>query len=235
MIRLTTMEPNSDTSTGGTLLVLQLKSVNTFKTKDEYIYAMKEDLAEWFKCLYNIDITVDNFFDVLDTGVLLCEHSHEVRKIAIETKRMGIISEIKSNFVRDIQVPIYQVSFRVDVKPQTFPARDNISNFIRWTRDLGIPDVLQFETDDLVLRKNEKSVVLCLLEIARIGAKLGMLAPTIVQMEEEIDAELAGDPPPQIKTCDLKSLDELVSALRKLSDIEILLLIVTTLFTFFLY
>jgi hypothetical protein len=35
---------------------------------------------------------------------------------------------------------------------------------------------------------NEKNVVLCLLEIARIGAKLGMLAPTIVQMEEEITA-----------------------------------------------
>ncbi|KAL5016321.1 hypothetical protein ScPMuIL_005910 [Solemya velum] len=207
------MEPSPETSGGGTLLVLQLKPFNTFKTKDEYIYAMKEDLAEWFKCLYKIDIGAENFFDVLDTGVLLCEHCREVRKTAMETKRMGILSEIKSNFVRDIQVPIYEVSFRVDVKPQTFPARDNISNFIKWTRDLGIPDVLQFETDDLVLRKNEKSVVLCLLEIARIGAKLGMLAPTIVQMEEEIDAELAGEPPPQIKTCDLKSLDELVQEL----------------------
>ena len=101
---------------------------------------------------------------------------------------------------------------RSDVKPGTFQARDNVSNFISWCRNLGIPDVLRFETDDLVLRKNEKSVILCLLELARVGAKLGMLAPTIVRMEQEIDEELeSGEPPPQIKTCDMKSLDELVS------------------------
>ena len=43
-----------------------------------------------------------------------------------------------------------------------------------------------------------------------------MLAPTLVQMEEEIDAELEAEgeperPPVQIKTCDLRSLDERVS------------------------
>ena len=30
------------------LLVLEAKSLRPFKTKDEYLYAMKEDLAEWF-------------------------------------------------------------------------------------------------------------------------------------------------------------------------------------------
>lgn len=50
-------------------------------------------------------------------------------------------------------------------------------------------ECLLFETDDLVLRKNEKSVVLCLMEVARIGAKLGFPAPTLIQFEKEIDAD----------------------------------------------
>ena len=204
-----TQEQGSDGNVG--LLVLEPKSFRPFKTKDEYLYAMKEDLAEWFKCLYEaIDINANNFLDILETGVLLCEHSNEVMKFALEQKKLGIL-EMKSNFNRDVQIPQYAVQFRYDVKPGTFLARDNVSNFITWSTRMGIPEVLRFETDDLVMRKNERSVVLCLLEVARVGAKFGMLAPTIVQMEEEIDAEIAGDPPPQIKTCDIKSLDEMVS------------------------
>ncbi|XP_071179887.1 serine-rich adhesin for platelets-like isoform X1 [Mytilus edulis] len=200
----------SPTETPGTLLVLQLKSFVGFKTQDEYLLAMKEDLADWFTCLYKLEIGVENFFDVLDTGVRLCEHANKVRNFAQERRKLGLLEQMQSNFVRGIQIPEYEVQYRSEVRPQTFHARDNISNFIKWTKDAGIPEVLSFETDDLVLRKNEKNVVLCLLEIARIGAKLGMLAPTIVQMEEEIDAEIAGDPPPQIITCDVKSLDEMV-------------------------
>ena len=48
-----------------------------------------------------------------------------------------------------------------------------------------------FETEDLVCRKNEKHVILTLLEVARRGAKLGMLAPMLVQFEQEIDREIA--------------------------------------------
>ncbi|KAI6074280.1 GAS2-like protein 2 isoform X2 [Aix galericulata] len=44
------------------------------------------------------------------------------------------------------------------------------------------PDVLMFETEDLVLRKNEKNFVLCLLELARRAARFGMRAPTLFPM-----------------------------------------------------
>lgn len=48
-----------------------------------------------------------------------------------------------------------------------------------------------FETEDLVCRKNEKHVILTILEVARRGAKIGMLAPMLVQFEQEIDREIA--------------------------------------------
>lgn len=86
------------------------------------------------------------------------------------------------------------VAFLPNAKAGTFFARDNVSNFIGWCRNsLGIIECLLFETDDLIMRKNERHVILCLLEVARRGAKFGMLAPMLVQMERQIDREIAAE------------------------------------------
>ena len=50
--------------------------------------------------------------------------------------------------------------FRTGVKPESFQARDNVANFINWVKThLGVNEVLLFESDDLVLNKNEKNVI----------------------------------------------------------------------------
>lgn len=86
------------------------------------------------------------------------------------------------------------VRFLPGAKPGTFFARDNVSNFITWCRHgLGVFECLLFETDDLIMRKNEKHVILCLLEVARRAAKLGMPAPMLVHLEREIDREIAAE------------------------------------------
>lgn len=81
-----------------------------------------------------------------------------------------------------------------------------------------------FETEDLVLRKNEKNFVLCLLEVARRASRFGMSAPTLIQMEEEIEEEIREEmdlppedtplPKPQRKPCDFKNLDQMVRELE---------------------
>jgi len=48
-----------------------------------------------------------------------------------------------------------------------------------------------FETEDLILCKNEKNFILCLLEVARFGSRFGIQVPTIIQLEQEIEAEIA--------------------------------------------
>lgn len=73
----------------------------------------------------------------------------------------------------NVPIPKRDVVFRDNVQPGTFQARDNVSNFIDWCKTLHIHECLRFETDDLVLRKNEKSFILCLLEVARRGSKFG--------------------------------------------------------------
>lgn len=157
---------------------------------------MKEDLAEWLHNLYGLNINVDNFFDVIETGVELCKHSNNVRRSALEQRRQIAqngeepIPRARKNSYGKWDIPPYDVSFFNDVAPGSFFARDNVHNFITWCRDLGIMDVVLFETDDLVMRKNEKHVILSLLEVARRGTRFGMAAPLLVKMEQDIDREL---------------------------------------------
>lgn len=90
------------------------------------------------------------------------------------------------------------------------------------------PEVLMFETEDLVLRKNVKSVVLCLLELGRRAWRFGVAAPALVHLEEEIDEELrrdlalpSPDPPPPVpparRPCHFHNLDQMVRCLATLS------------------
>ncbi|PSN41526.1 GAS2-like pickled eggs protein [Blattella germanica] len=216
-----------------TPVMKETRSFRPFKSSEEYLYAMKEDLAEWFSMLYpELEINVDNFMECLESGVVLCKHANNVRQRAAEyvqrrqQRRLSMASSLTE---------MGEVHYRLTAKPGTFFARDNVSNFIHWCKHgLSILECLLFETDDLILRKNEKHVILCLLEVARRGAKFGMLAPMLVQLEREIDREIAAEqrafqrgnsledtdeeeeeeefgPMPQIVTNDLKSLDEMVS------------------------
>ncbi|XP_071428256.1 GAS2-like protein 1 isoform X1 [Pithys albifrons albifrons] len=204
------------------------KSIRPFRSSEEYLEAMKEDLAEWFNTLYDLDIQVDTFLESLETGCHLCRHANNVNRTALD------FQERHPEAAAHMRVPQNEVVFQAkNVVPGSFIARDNVSNFIQWCRqDLGIQDVLMFETNDLVLKKNEKNFVLCLLEVARRGSKFGMLAPMLIQMEEEIEEEMrdqmadgalgtrresrdarAGAFPGHarpITLCDLKNLDELV-------------------------
>ncbi|XP_047236358.1 GAS2-like protein 1 [Girardinichthys multiradiatus] len=162
------------------------KSIRPFKSSEEYLYAMKEDLAEWLKTLYDLDVTADTFMDALGTGCALCRHANNVNRAAQEFQ-LEYPEAAKS-----MKVPSKDVVFQSrNVIPGSFLARDNVSNFITWCRqELWIKDVLMFETNDLVERCNEKNFILCLLEVARRGSKFGMLAPMLIQLEEEIEEEI---------------------------------------------
>ncbi|XP_028664288.1 GAS2-like protein 2 [Erpetoichthys calabaricus] len=207
------------------------KSIRPFKSSEEYLYAMKEDLAEWLNTLYDLDIQVDNFLEALETGCALCRHANNVNRAARDFElEYPEAAQLKKLPRREV------LSQSRNVVPGSFVARDNVSNFIAWCRqELGIQDVLMFETNDLVLKRNEKNVVLCLLEVARRGAKFGMLAPMLIQLEEEIEEEIRdqenqerfefqlnsreeaysykNDYPNRLQKrvfCDMRNLDELV-------------------------
>ncbi|XP_067166033.1 GAS2-like protein 2 [Apteryx mantelli] len=194
------------------------RSIRPYKSSEEYLYAMKEDLAEWLKELYALDIEVGTFVEVLETGAVLCSHANNVTHVA------GEFAHACPDLARHLRLPAAGVTYNHTAQPGTFQARDNVSNFIRWCRkEMDIKEVLMFETEDLVLRKNEKNFVLCLLEVARRASRFGMSAPTLVQMEEEIEEELRQEldlppeetplPRPPRRPRDLQNLDQMVQRL----------------------
>ncbi|KAM5150993.1 GAS2-like protein 2 [Callospermophilus lateralis] len=198
---------------------LPVRSIRPFKSSEQYLEAMKEDLAEWLRDLYGLDIDAANFLQVLETGLVLCQHANNVTEAAL-----AFLAEAPVQAQR-IPMPRTGVSCNGAAQPRTFQARDNVSNFIQWCRkEMGIQEVLMFETEDLVLRKNVKNVVLCLLELGRRAWRFGVAAPTLVHLEEEIDEELRQelalplpDPPPPAPPkrhpCHFRNLDQMVQSL----------------------
>ncbi|UXI15300.1 hypothetical protein NH340_JMT01243 [Sarcoptes scabiei] len=79
-----------------------------------------------------------------------------------------------------------------NAKSHTFFARDNVSNFLDWCRLFGVKEAVLFETEDLVSHVNQRNVVLCILEVARIACKKHSFqpAPGLVELEQEIDKEI---------------------------------------------
>ncbi|XP_018800296.1 PREDICTED: GAS2-like protein pickled eggs [Bactrocera latifrons] len=182
------------------MAMLEARPYRPFKSSEEYLEAMKEDLAEWLSTLYpDLNINAENFMDRLDTGVALCKHANYVRQAAEDylARRQARNKSMTRSMTSGSAGPILamgNVHYLPAAKSGTFFSRDNVSNFITWCRkSLKIIECLLFETDDLIMRKNEKHVILCLLEVARRGAKFGMLAPMLVQMERQIDREIAAD------------------------------------------
>ncbi|XP_035690569.1 GAS2-like protein 2B [Branchiostoma floridae] len=184
-------------------------SIRPFSSSQEYLYAMKEDLADWLNTLFELELTVGNFVPRLETGVILCHLANMVRHKA--TEYLEDHPGVRLSVPGDVDI-----SPSGNAEPGTFRARENVAMFIDWCRRrLGVSDSLMFETNDLIEGRNERSFVLCLLEVARRGAKFGMLAPMLIQMEQEIEEEIREEapPPPQRRVCDLSSLDDMVREL----------------------
>ncbi|KAF6203348.1 hypothetical protein GE061_003766 [Apolygus lucorum] len=176
-------------------VMVEQRPLKPFKSSDEYLWAMKEDLAEWMNKLYpNLYMSAEVFMERLETGVVLCKHTDRVREYAQKyVARKEIQRKTGSEKVTNI-LSHPPLKCNLSAKRETFFSRDNVSNFITWCRKaLKIIDCLLFETDDLIMRKNEKHVIFCLLEVARYGSRIGMPVPTLVMLEREIDKEIAND------------------------------------------
>lgn len=183
---------------------LDSPSVQPFQNRDEFLAAMTEDLSDWLSRLYPEiakDLDPENFFDRISDGVLLCHHATElhhlldhefpVKTTSGERRLEGIqIGGVKP--VLPPHPPTFQFrGFSANLAGGSFWARDNVANFIHWCRAMRLPDSILFETEDLVSKKNLRSVIVCLLELARLGGRVGMEVPEIVYLEKEIDEEIA--------------------------------------------
>ena len=143
-----------------------------------------EDLAEWLSRVLQVEIKADNFMDYLDNGSLVCQLAQVVQGAAEDCVRAGKWRSPLSQF---------KMKYHKNAKPGTFFARDNAAHFLKWCREIGVQDSVLFESDGLVLQKQPREVVLCLLDVARVAANFGIEPPGLVKLEKEIDEEIAAE------------------------------------------
>ena len=146
----------------------------------EALEVIKGDLCQWLsKILQLEDISPSNFLNTLGTGVELCRLANLVQQAASDVLEKG--------GTLAVQVPMTTLNCNSKATLESFHARDNTSNFITWCRRLGVEEAVIFESEGLVLGKDEKRVILCLLDVARFAERVGIPPPQLVQMEREIE------------------------------------------------
>lgn len=148
--------------------------------------AIKGDLCQWLANpdVLALDIAPASFLQVLESGVSLC-------------KLAGLVQERATRFLDNgnkisVQVPMGPLPYKSIKSPPGSAmfqacARDNVSHFIEWCRALGVDEAVIFESVGLVEHRDEKRVILCLLDVARFAEKVGITPPQLVSLEKEID------------------------------------------------
>ncbi|KAI5631338.1 growth-Arrest-Specific protein 2 domain-containing protein [Phthorimaea operculella] len=145
------------------------------------LFPLQEDLADWINKTIGITyLSGENFLDVLDNGVELCQLAAVIHDRAREAIDQGLIVG---------PVPMIRGRCWQRAARRSFFSRDNTENFIKFCQDLGVHENLLFESDDLVLHNQPRQVILCLLEVARLASKYGLEPPGLVQLEKEIAME----------------------------------------------
>lgn len=104
------------------------------KAAAKYDANAEEEAAQWIQAITDVEV-VGDFFGVLCTGEVLCHLMNSIRP--------GIVPK-----VNEAGMP--------------FKERENISNFLKACRALGVQEYSLFSTDDLYEKKDLNSVVRCI-------------------------------------------------------------------------
>ena len=166
------------------------ESIARWEKENEFLFALIEDESEWLMHLFPDEtVSEKSFFTDIEDGVLLCKLARLCQNFAEE--------DAKTTKKR---VPMFLFNIHSRAKCRggfgKFMRRENVESFLRWCRVHKIPEPLLFESNDVVertetegLRENAREIVLCLMEVARLGVKYGVDPPKLIQLEREIELE----------------------------------------------
>ena len=167
-----------------------LESIARWEKENEFLYALIEDESDWLTRLFpEENITPDNFFSELEDGVVLCKLARLCQNFAEDYGK-----------AQNIKIPSFVITIHARHKCRgrlgQFMSRENVELFLNWCRKHKIPEPLLFESNDVVektekdgLREGAREIVLCLMEVARLGVKFGVQPPKLILLEKEIEEE----------------------------------------------
>lgn len=120
------------------------------KINSKYSDELAAESLEWIKEVTGEDINtsgdMDNFYEVLKNGVLLCK----------------LVNAIKPGSVK-----------KVNESQMAFKCMENITAFLEVAKGLGVPTQETFQSVDLWERQNLNSVVICLQSLGRKAGNFG--------------------------------------------------------------
>ncbi|CAG2054011.1 unnamed protein product [Timema podura] len=110
----------------------------------KYSEELAQESLEWIKEItgedINVDGSMDNFYELLKDGTLLCR----------------LVNLIQPNSVK-----------KINESKMAFKCMENINQFLDVAKNLGVPPQETFQTVDLWERQNLNSVVICLQSLGR--------------------------------------------------------------------
>ena len=158
----------------------------------EALEAIKGDLCQWLgkPDVLALDVMPASFLRALDSGAPLCNLAGLVQEGARRFKASGRMLSVQ---VPMAPLTCQSIKAKRDTAMFRACARDNAAQFIEWCRALGVGEAVIFESVGLVEHKDERRVILCLLDVARFAEKVGITPPQLVALEKEIE-QLESEP-----------------------------------------
>ncbi|CAH1155716.1 unnamed protein product [Phaedon cochleariae] len=138
------------------------------KVNAKYNEDLARECLEWIVAITDEPINVagdmDNFYEVLKDGTLLCR----------------LVNKLQPDMVK-----------KINVTTMAFKCMENINAFLEAAKQLGVPPQETFQTVDLWERQNLNSVVICLQSLGRKANKYGQpqIGPKEAAKNERIFSE----------------------------------------------
>jgi hypothetical protein len=130
------------------------------KINSKYSEELAQEALEWVKEMtgepINTSGDMDNFFEVLKDGTILCKLANSIQPGSVK---------------------------RINESKMAFKCMENITNFLGSAKIFGVPDQETFQSVDLWERQNLNAVVICLHSLGRKMSNFGK--PTIGPKEAE--------------------------------------------------
>ncbi|XP_065172560.1 myophilin [Atheta coriaria] len=121
------------------------------KVNAKYSEELAQESLEWIRSITEDDINtagdMDNFYEVLKDGTLLCKLANVIKPGSVK---------------------------KVNQSQMAFKCMENINAFLEAARAFGVPAQETFQTVDLWERQNLNSVVICLQSLGRKAHNYGL-------------------------------------------------------------
>ena len=105
-------------------------SLKISKDSEKHLIPIVEDIAEWLSNMFEQEIKVENFLDMLDNGSLIC---HLAKRIQTTSENFTLKKASQSDYTEEHKpLPKFENKIHLNAKKESFQARDNAANFIRY-------------------------------------------------------------------------------------------------------